>query len=214
MQVAQRLGAQVAGLGVDRAAARDGSVMVGKNVHIPVTTGYSYTIGMALAGLELAAVKKQLDLKQANVFVPDATSTIGSVCSRILARKVNYLTISGRNSRRLERLSGRILRESGLAVQIAANSKIALAQADLVLIVPGSTVFVNGLEGVKKGALVCDLARPRAITPEAANRRPDVLVMEGGMVRVPGSLDFGFDYGFPPRTVSSPMAETMIIACT
>jgi predicted amino acid dehydrogenase len=40
-----------------------------------------------------------------------------------------------------------------------------------------------------------------------------VLVIEGGMVAVPGAaLDFGFDFGFPPRMAFACMAEVMILA--
>jgi predicted amino acid dehydrogenase len=42
--------------------------------------------------------------------------------------------------------------------------------------------------------------------------RPDVLVIEGGAVEVPGEVDFHLDFGFPPRTSYACMAETMILA--
>jgi len=40
-----------------------------------------------------------------------------------------------------------------------------------------------------------------------------VLVIEGGMVEVPGpEADFHFDFGFPPRHAFACMAETMTLA--
>jgi hypothetical protein len=39
-----------------------------------------------------------------------------------------------------------------------------------------------------------------------------VLVIEGGMVEVPGPVDFGFDFGFPPGKAYACMAETMTLA--
>jgi len=42
--------------------------------------------------------------------------------------------------------------------------------------------------------------------------RDDVLVIEGGMVEVPGPVDFGFDFGFPPKMAYACMAEVMILA--
>ena len=42
--------------------------------------------------------------------------------------------------------------------------------------------------------------------------RDDVLVIEGGIVDVPGEADFGFNFGFPPRTSYACMAETMLLA--
>ena len=41
--------------------------------------------------------------------------------------------------------------------------------------------------------------------------RDDVLVIDGGMVEVPGKVDFHFDFGFPPGKAYACMAETMIL---
>jgi predicted amino acid dehydrogenase len=45
-----------------------------------------------------------------------------------------------------------------------------------------------------------------------AAERGDVLVIEGGMIEVPGPVDFGFNFGFPPRMAYACMAETMALA--
>jgi len=45
-----------------------------------------------------------------------------------------------------------------------------------------------------------------------AAQRDDVLVIEGGMVQVPGDVNFNFDFGFPPGKSFACMAETMVLA--
>jgi fatty aldehyde-generating acyl-ACP reductase len=50
------------------------------------------------------------------------------------------------------------------------------------------------------------------VSQQVAQARPDVLVIEGGVVQVPGPVNFGFDFGFPPGTSFACMAETMILA--
>jgi len=45
-----------------------------------------------------------------------------------------------------------------------------------------------------------------------ANARPDVLVIDGGMVEIPGSVDFHFDFGLPAGKAYACMAETMALA--
>ncbi len=66
---------------------------------------------------------------------------------------------------------------------------------------------------LKPGAVVCDVARPRDVSRRVAAERDDVLVIEGGMVEVPGDPpDFGFDFGFPPRHAYACMSETMALA--
>ena len=64
---------------------------------------------------------------------------------------------------------------------------------------------------ISPGAVVCSVARPRDVL-RTAELRNDVLVIEGGVVDVPGEVDFGFDFGFPPRTSYACMAETMLLA--
>jgi len=59
---------------------------------------------------------------------------------------------------------------------------------------------------------VCDVARPRDVSWRVAKERDDVLVIEGGVVAVPGDVEFGFDFGFPPKTAYACMSETMILA--
>lgn len=59
---------------------------------------------------------------------------------------------------------------------------------------------------------MCDVSRPRDVSRQVVEERDDVLVIEGGMVEVPGDVDFGFDFGFPPRMAYACMAETMTLA--
>ncbi|HHW92849.1 MAG TPA: shikimate dehydrogenase, partial [Firmicutes bacterium] len=45
-----------------------------------------------------------------------------------------------------------------------------------------------------------------------ARERDDVLVIEGGVVKVPAGTEFNFNFGFPPGTAYACMAETMLLA--
>jgi len=68
-------------------------------------------------------------------------------------------------------------------------------------------------EDLRPGAVVCDVSRPRNLSRVVTERRPDVLVIDGGVIEVPGErADLGFDFGFPPRMVEACMAETMALA--
>jgi len=60
--------------------------------------------------------------------------------------------------------------------------------------------------------VVCDVARPRDVSKRVAAERDDVLVIEGGMIEVPGPVDFHFNFGFPPKMAYACMAETMALA--
>ena len=57
-----------------------------------------------------------------------------------------------------------------------------------------------------------DVSRPRNVSKQVALERNDVLVIEGGVVEVPGDIQFNFNFGFPPGMAYACMAETMILA--
>ncbi len=88
----------------------------------------------------------------------------------------------------------------------------AIYDADLILAVSSDIDAVIHPEHLKPGAVVCDVARPRDVSVQVAAERDDVLVIEGGMVEVPGPVDFHFDFGFPPGKAYACMAETMALA--
>jgi predicted amino acid dehydrogenase len=56
------------------------------------------------------------------------------------------------------------------------------------------------------------VARPRDVSRQVVEQRDDILVIEGGMVKVPGHVNFNFDFGFPPGMAFACMAETMTLA--
>ncbi|RJX27332.1 MAG: shikimate dehydrogenase [Dethiobacter sp.] len=209
---AARAGAKIVGLGAMTAVVGDAGLTVARNLEIAVTTGNSYTVATALEGTEKAAGLMGIDISKAEVAILGATGSIGSVCARILARKVNYLTIIARNVPQLEKLGERILKETGLAVKVTANVKEAIKKADIIIAVSSSAESLIDPDDLKPGAVVCDVARPRDVSVQVAEKRDDVLIIEGGVVEIPGDVNFNFNFGFPPKTAYACMAETMILA--
>ena len=117
-----------------------------------------------------------------------------------------------RNQNKLQRLSELILTESGLACKVSLEPNSAISSADIVITVTSAVEGVVDAHALKPGAIVCDVARPRDISKQVAESRDDVLVFEGGVVQVPGDVDFNFNFGFPPGTSYACMAETMLLA--
>jgi fatty aldehyde-generating acyl-ACP reductase len=211
-KVAEKLGAKIVGLGAMTSVVGDAGITVARNLNIAVTTGNSYTVATALQGTKKAAELMGLDLARAEVLVVGATGSIGSVCARILARDARFLTLMARDKNKLEHLGSRILRETGLAARVTGDIKRAVQRADIIITVTGSADAVIDVMDLKPGAVVCDVARPRDVSKRCAELRDDVLVIEGGVVEVPGNVDFGFNFGFPVKTSYACMAETMMLA--
>ncbi|PKM81927.1 MAG: shikimate dehydrogenase [Firmicutes bacterium HGW-Firmicutes-13] len=211
-RVAEELGADVIGLGAMTSVVGDAGITIAKNLKAAVTTGNSYTVATALEGAKRAAEMMGIDIDNAEILIVGATGSIGSVAARILAREARFLTLLARDEKKLDYLADRILSETGLAVRATSNIKRALPAADIIITVTGSAEAVIDVQDLKPGAVVCDVARPRDVSKKVAELRDDILVIEGGVVEVPGEVNFNFNFGFPPRTSYACMAETMILA--
>lgn len=212
-RMAEELGARIIGLGAFLKVVGDRGVSVARALRTPVTTGNSYTAGSALQGTLLAAARMGIRAEEAKATVIGATGAIGSVCARILARHVAEITLVARQVERLEALQEEITRSTPARVHISTDSRQAVRDADMVIAVSSATDVLVEPEDLRSGAVVCDVARPRNVSAAVYEKRRDVLVIDGGVIRVPGdNVDFGFNFGFPPRHAEACIAETMILA--
>lgn len=210
-RMAERLGARMLGLGAYTSVVGDAGTTIAGALDVPVTTGDAYTIDMAVQAVKDAARKMDIPLRDAKAAVVGATGTIGSVCAELLAEDVAHLTLVGLRPDALEAVRERC--EDGARATLATSTDMAsIYDADLVLTVTSAITSVIEPQHLKPGAVVCDVARPRDVSKQVAAERDDVLVIEGGMVEVPGDVDFHFDFGFPPRMAYACMAETMALA--
>lgn len=211
-RVAEKLGAKILGLGAFTKVVGDAGITVAKNLNIPVTTGNSYTVATAIEATREAARVMGHDLKKSSVVILGATGSIGRVCAMIMAREVRSMTLVARNERKLEELAAKILYDTGLSVKVISDSKKALRSGDIIITVTSAVDTVIEPEDLKSGAVVCDVARPRDVSKRVAEVRDDVLVIEGGVVEVPGDVEFNLNFGFPPKTAYACMAEAMVLA--
>jgi predicted amino acid dehydrogenase len=67
-------------------------------------------------------------------------------------------------------------------------------------------------ENFGPGAVVCDLSVPAAVRPEVRDERSDVLVIGGGIARLPFGEDHGIvGFPLPAGQVYGCMAEAMLL---
>lgn len=211
-KVAEKLGAGIVGLGAFTSVVGDAGITIANNLNIAVTSGNSYTVATALEGTRQAAAMMGIDMKRANVVIIGATGSIGSACAQILAKETRHLTLVARTESKLAKLAEQLLVNEGTVVHVTADAKSALQAADVVIAVTSAVDCIIEPEDLKPGSVVCDVARPRNVSQQVLETRNDVLVIEGGVVEVPGNVEFGLNFGFPPKTSYACMAETMILA--
>ena len=210
-RLAEKLGAQMLGLGAFTSVVGDAGVTIAQALDIPVTTGDSYTVMVAVDAIREAACVMEIPLQTATAAVVGATGAIGQVCAELLADDVERLYLIGRKQEKLEELRDR-LKDHARAELIPSTRMDVLKEAQLILTVTSSIHDVIRPEHLQPGSVVCDVARPRDVSAMVAAVRDDILVIDGGMVDVPGPVDFHFNFGFPPGKAYACMAETIALA--
>jgi fatty aldehyde-generating acyl-ACP reductase len=210
-RLAEKLGARILGLGAFTSVVGDGGLTVASKLNIPVTTGDSLTVAMAVRAIQQAAVMMDIPLPGATTAVVGATGAIGSVCATMLAPHVQEMILIGRRADKLQAVAQAVQQAGCQQVKTTADiGQISAAQ--LVITVTSAVDTIIEAHHLRRGAVICDVARPRDVSWQVAAQRPDVLVIEGGMVQVPGPINFNFNFGFPPKMAYACMAETMALA--
>jgi len=211
-RIAERLGAGIVGLTAFTKIAGDRGVTVARALRAGVTTGNSLTAATAVDGAFLGAGRMGIDVHQARVVVVGATGSIGAAVSQILAKHVGDLVLVARSHDRLAALAERLRAITRTGISMTSDTGGAVRTADVVITVSSSTDVLLRPEDLRSGSVICDVARPRNVSRLVYERRDDVLVIDGGVIDVPGPVDFGLDFGFPPGSCEACMAETMLLA--
>ncbi|HVR46254.1 MAG TPA: shikimate dehydrogenase [Candidatus Binatia bacterium] len=220
IEIGAQRGAHVAGLGAFTGVVGDAGITINERSPIPVTTGNSLTIAAGVQSLFRGASEMGIDPASSTAAVIGATGSIGAACVRLIAPKVKRIVLVARNETRLRKFHESVEPTLPCASEHTTDLTSAVRSARLILTATTSTQDVIEPEDLQTGAVVCELSLPHDVSRRVAQQRPDVLVVEGGNMVVPGSPRFDrvrepgteFDLNLPPRTALACMSETMILA--
>ncbi len=218
-ETAQKLGAQVMGLGAFTKVVGDAGVTVAKQAPLPITTGNSYSASGALWAAHEALMQlglTELDDQgriKGKVMVVGATGAIGSVCARLLALSSDELWLVSPESAKLLALKHDIERGNPRAeIHAAATPNDHLWDMDLIVTATsGAGKRVLDIMAVKPGCVITDVARPLDLSAEDVAKRPDVLVVESGEIQLPGDVKMK-NIGLPSGVAYACLAETVVLA--
>lgn len=179
-----------------------------------VTSGAGCAAAAAIDGIGKAAGLMGIGLEEAEVLVVGAAQPFGSACARILAREgANYLTLIDGDGFRLERLANRVRYECGVACRIGLRIQRAAARADLIVIAGGEAAAAGFYpSGLKPGAVVCNWNAADEFTRGVINSRPDVMIFDQSILRLPGKAALGYDPALSGDDIPAPMAEPILLA--
>jgi predicted amino acid dehydrogenase len=86
-----------------------------------------------------------------------------------------------------------------------------LPELDVILVATSSIGELLQPDLIKSGAVICDVSRPANVGKIVQEKRPDVLVIEGGLVKFPENLAFGQNLGYKPGVNLACLSETILL---
>ncbi|HEV7225150.1 MAG TPA: aminotransferase class III-fold pyridoxal phosphate-dependent enzyme [Pirellulales bacterium] len=206
VDAAHAWGAKLVGLGSMTGVVGGHGTHLAERGPLEVTTGNSLTVFAALENLLHLCAETEIDLARETVAVIGAPGSIAAAAAKLLAPLCGELLLVARSA-------------SGRAVQLAAqldcelllDVDAALARAGIVLSATSSGNCIEQ-QRLSPGSVVIDVAVPTDVEGGRA-LRDDVLVLSGGLARVPETMPLTSKYlWFHQGMVPSCLAETMVLA--
>ena len=218
-RIAKKLGAQIVGVGALPKALKDTSLEVAKHAVLPITTGNSYfasaTLWAAAEAVRRMGLRKLKGGKilRAKAMVIGATGAVGVICSHLLATAFEEVHLVGRNIAKLLALQEAIQKESSkVKLQVTTRADTHIADMDMIVATSSGARDVLDIMRVKPGCVITDINMPMIFSKKQCEKRPDVLVIRGGEILLPGENVEMEDIGLPPGVAYAGLAETIILA--
>jgi putrescine aminotransferase len=200
-------GARLVGLGSMTGIVGGRGEYLSERSPIAVTTGNSLTVFTALQNLFHAADVFDIDLKRETLAVIGIPGSIASGVAALAAPHCGRLILVGRNNGTggARRLAGQ------LGAEHLSSIPEALAQARLVVSATSSGSCIDQ-HLLLPGTIVVDVGVPTDVIGSRL-LRPDVLILTGGLVRIPDTMRspsrlLRFHHGVIP----SCLGETLVLA--
>ena len=184
IRMCERSGARIVGLGGFASVVGNEGQVLSDRVDVPLTSGNTMTAALTLEGIYKAARLMDIDLMDSVVAIIGATGDIGSICTKILSKKVKKVNIAARNEKKLQEFAKLITNYGNAKVEVFRYSKDAIKDADIILTATSAVTTVIEPMQLKSGSVVCDVAIPANIVREVVKARDDVLVFEGGLAKI------------------------------
>ncbi|MDH4058911.1 MAG: hypothetical protein OEU76_09100, partial [Cyclobacteriaceae bacterium] len=135
---AKKLGARIVALGGFTSIVLEGNLHSFSTGETKFTTGNSLTAAYIVKGIERAAFRKDIDLRESSILIVGASGDIGTACISYLKAKVKKILLCARNKYRLEKLSQELEKED-ISVKYSLNMQDLIPEADVIIGVASST---------------------------------------------------------------------------
>jgi predicted amino acid dehydrogenase len=214
--LAEKLGAKLIGMGGLIASFAQGGYWLSEQFpNVGFTTGHAYTIGNISRMTEQIAKKVGLNIKQATIAIIGAAGSIGAGCAKLIAEKnPKCIILIERSSfdtvAKLDELKAELKRINPKIELFSSLSLSDAKKAHLVIVATNSPVSLLKSEHLRKGAIIIDDSFPKNVSKHILKKRKDIILLEGGIMRLPYSIDV-FASRNMPDLMDAPL--TRLISC-
>ena len=203
--VAQGVG--VVGLGALTAPATRGGALFRDRTDVGITNGNAFTAAVTAESV----LRALASAPRPGIALVGASGSVGSAVARLLARAgVPELLLVGRTPATLDALA-RDLVDLGPGTVRTSLDIGDVRSCGLVVLLTSATEALLRSEHLGPGTVVIDDTQPRNTSPDLLLERPDVLVLDGGIVETPGVLRRGGSIGLPRTQSYACLAETTLL---
>ncbi len=218
VQMAKDIGCKVVGFGGYTSIITNNCYKLRKHTDIGLTTGNSLTVGMGKLSILQASKKQNIQLDKSTLGVVGATGNIASVYSIIMAPVVKKIILIVRDleAPKLRSLVQNIKKQAPDTIIKTSNKLQDLDTCSVILSASNSNEPIIFPEHLQRNPIViCDIALPFDVSPEVYIKRPNALVIKGGIVKLPpvfSNEEFNIS-GIPldHGTAFACMSETIIM---
>jgi fatty aldehyde-generating acyl-ACP reductase len=212
MKLARSKGAEVLGLGALTSPISLGGKLLANNPTIAITNGNAFTAVITYE--RLSSLIESSNKCRPVVALVGATGSVGTLVCMQLAEQnpENEYILVARNERRLKDLSVKMKmsnRDVNTCISLDINS---IKRADIVVLLTTASECLLQANHLKKGAIVLDDTQPRNTHPDILTIRPDVTIIDGGLVAVDHLKCSKGGIGLPQGLSYACLAETMLLA--
>lgn len=214
VKLAKRKGADIVALGGFTSVIGNEGEDVAKSIDIAVTSGNTFTAGLAIAGINTAVEAFKLPHIHKCVVI-GATGDIGQACAYYFMNKVDHLACIARDDQKLQKLQQELSHNCNARISCHKSVREASVDADVIISATSALTTIIDADSLKPGAIVCDIALPANIAREVARKRKDVLVFEGGLSKVPFISevnDTKWNNLMPKNAIYGCLAEGLVLA--
>jgi predicted amino acid dehydrogenase len=215
IKLASKKGAKIVGLGGLTSSISKGGIDLVDNPHkISITTGHAYTAYNVTENLRSLSGIFFREINNIQIAIVGAAGSVGSTSAKLLARDgfKKILLVD------LERKKGHFtslindLKQINPHIEITTSHQIRdISGSDFIITATNAPEAIIRADDVKSGAIIIDDAQPSDVSPETL-LRPDVLVVEAGVVSTPG-IHSNFNFNLKNRDDNfCCLAEVLILA--